>query len=526
MAKIKEEDIDALRERADVVEIVSGYTRLKKAGAHTFKGLCPFHQEKTPSFSVDSAKGLTYCFGCGVGGNIYHFVQKAENLPFPEAVEWVARKMGFQLRYEESRPGDQQRAGVKARLLEANREAARFFHDALMTASEADEARRYLSGRGFGQDVAERWKLGFAPGRDALCKHLLSKGFAREEIERSDLGRISERDGSLYDTFRGRITFPTWNLQDDVVGFGARALGDQQPKYLNTSETPVFQKSRIMFGLNRAKSAIARGVAVVVEGYTDVILLHEAGITEAVATNGVALGETHFELLKKFTDRAVLMLDADQAGRGATERSFGVHHRIGIEVLVAPLPAGRDPADVVSEDGAEGIRKAIDAARPLLEFKLEQTLQKMPQDTPETRSRAVRAAAEVLGWHPDPIARHEYAFMVGERVGVDPEVIQRALADEARTSEGVGGSSGSDRGRLPGHVKVEREALRLLLLEMGSTARWVEDVEESDFTSGARRELFRAARASETSSARLAEKLSPDALALFSELTVGAETIS
>jgi DNA primase len=526
MAKIKEEDIDALRERADIVEIVSGYTRLKKAGANTFKGLCPFHQEKTPSFSVDSVKNVWHCFGCQAGGNIYHFVQKAENLPFPEAVEWVARKMGFPLRYEETRPGEQQRSGMKARMLDANREAADFFHDALMTLPEADEARRYLSGRGFGKEVAERWKLGFAPGSDKLCKHLLSKGFAREEIERSDLGRVSERDGSLYDTFRGRITFPTWNLQDDVVGFGARALGDQQPKYLNTAETPVFQKSRVMFGLNRAKSAIARGVAVVVEGYTDVILLHEAGIAEAVATNGVALGETHFELLKKFTDRAVLMLDADQAGRGATERSFGVHHRIGIEVLVAPLPAGRDPADVVSEDGAEGIRKAIDAARPLLEFKLEETLQKMPLDTPETRSRAVRAAAEVLGWHPDPIARHEYAFMVGERVGVDPEVIQRALADEAHTSEGVGGTSGADRGRLPGHVKVEREALRLLLLDTGTTARWVEDLQESDFTSGARRELFRAARASETSSARLAQTLSPDALALFSELTVGAETNS
>src|SRR5919106_5194562 len=210
MAKIKEEDIDALRERADIVEIVSGYTRLKKAGANTFKGLCPFHQEKTPSFSVDSAKGLTYCFGCGVGGNIYQFVQKVENLPFPEAVEWVARKMGFQLRYEETRPGDQQRSGMKARLLEANREAADFFQGALMALPEADEARRYLSGRGFDKDVAERWQLGFAPGRDKLCRHLLSKGFAREEIERSDLGRVSERDGNLYDTFRGRIIFPTW----------------------------------------------------------------------------------------------------------------------------------------------------------------------------------------------------------------------------------------------------------------------------------------------------------------------------
>jgi DNA primase len=529
MAKIKEEDIDALRERADIVEIMTGYTTLKKAGTHTFKGLCPFHQEKTPSFTVDASKGVWHCFGCAAGGNLYHFVQRAENLPFPEAVEWLARKTGFQLRYEEMRPGEQRAVGVKARLIEANRIAADFFHDQLMTSSDADLARRYLSGRGFGKEVAGRWRLGYAPGGDALCRHLLSKGFTRKEIEQADLGRSSERDGSLYDTFRRRIIFPTWNLQDDVIAFGARALAAEQgPKYLNSSETPVFQKSRVMFGLNKAKKSIARGnPAIVVEGYTDVIALHEAGIAEAVATNGVALADTHFELLKKFTERAVLMLDADQAGQGATERSFGVHHRIGIEVLVAPLPAGRDPADVAAEDGPEGIRKAIDAARPLLEFKLEQTIAKLPLDTPEARSRAVREAARVLGWHPDPIARHEYAFMVAERIGVGAEVVQRALSEEAPASEHPGGTDSRGSGRLPGHVKVEREALRLLLSDTALAVDRVVDIEESDFTSAARRELFEAAadaaRAGRPAGADLAQRLSGDAVSLFAELAV-AET--
>lgn len=532
MAKIKEEDIDLVRERADIVDLVSGYSALKKSGGTTFKGLCPFHSEKTPSFTVDGSKGLWHCFGCQEGGNVYHFVQRIENLPFPEAVEWLARKVGVDLRYEDQRPGEERAKGQRARLVQANEAASRFFHDTLMSSEDASEARRYLGTRGFDREVAARWQLGYAPGRNALCKHLLSKGFSAEEVQQADLCRTSDRDGSLYDTFRQRVIFPTWNHQGDVVAFGARALGDQQPKYLNTSETRVFSKSRVMYGLDRAKSAIARsGCAVVVEGYTDVIALHEAGIVETVATNGVALGETHFELLKKFCRRVILMLDPDQAGQGATERSFDIHHRIGIEVLVAPLPPGRDPAEVATEDGSDGLRKIIDAARPLLEFKLEQTVAKLPTDTPEARSAALRATARVLGWHPDPIARHQYAAMTAERIGVDAEGVQRALDDElSRASSAVGETSADNKRarRLPGHVKVEREALKLLLTRPADAAVLVADLEESDFTSPARRELFRQALiarrdADRANDAELAGALSPDALSLFTELRVGAD---
>lgn len=535
MARIVDSDIDRLRDSADVVEIVSGYTTLKKSGTHRFVGLCPFHSEKTPSFQVDTAKSLFHCFGCGEGGNIYQFIQKAENLPFPEAVEWLARKTNFTLQYEEQRPGEQQQAGLKARLIAANEAAARFFHETLFTSPDAADARSYLEQRGLGREVAQRWLLGYAPGRDALCKHLRTKGFSDDEIVGADLGRRNDRDGSLYDFFRQRITFPTWNLQGDVVAFGARALGDQQPKYLNTSDTRVFSKSRVMYGLHRAKSAMARGVAVVVEGYTDVIALHEAGIHETVATNGTALGETHLEQLKKFTGRAVLMFDSDQAGRGAAEKGWGdslnqapLATRVGIELLVAPLPPGRDPADMAREDGADSIRKALEAAQPLVEFKLEQTIDKLPLDTPEARSAAVREAARVLGWHPDPIARHEYAFKAAQRIGVDPEVVQRALNESGRSRqpEGEPDTVVKDR-RLPGHVKVEREALGLLLTERSDTDEWLGDVEESDFTSPARREVFRHAlrlvRGEVRDEARVAQELSPDALELFTELSVGAD---
>lgn len=536
MAKIKENDIDALRERVDIVDIVSNYTQLKKSGASTFKGLCPFHAEKTPSFQVNAGSGLFHCFGCQKGGNIYQFVQEVESLPFPEAVEWVARKIGYQLHYEDQRPGEQQRSGQKARLIAANKIATEFFHKTLMDSPDALQARRYLEGRGFDKEVAERWQLGYAPGRDALCKLLLQKGFKRDEIVAADLGKVSERDSSLYDSFRQRIIFPTWSIQGDVVGFGARALGDQQPKYLNTAETPVFAKSRIMYGLNRAKSPIARSYALVVEGYTDVIALHEAGIEQAVATNGVALGETHFELLKKWATRVVLMFDADAAGMGAAERGWGVEadlrqmplaHRIGLEVLVAPLPVGRDPAEVVQEDGAEGINKVVGAAQPLLQFKLDQTIAKLPLDTPESRARAVREVVKVLGWHPDPIARHQYTFTVARRIGIEPEAVQRALSDEQSfTPAGGGGREQAERvRRVPGHIKVEKEALTLLLSEDREATSSIGELAEELFT-GARRELFvriRDAHAKGSSvDARITEDLSPEASALFTELAVGS----
>lgn len=528
MPKIKDEDIDLLRDKADIVEVISSYSHLKRSGGHTFKGLCPFHSEKTPSFTVDTAKGLFHCFGCSEGGNVYHFVQKIENLPFPEAVEWLARRFNYDLRYEDQSPGQVQAWGRKRRLADANKAAADFFHKALMESPDASEARSYLAGRGFGREVAERWQLGYAPGRNSLCTHLLDKGFSQQEILDADLGRVSERDGQLFDTFRQRIIFPTWSLQDDVVAFGARAMGDQQPKYLNTGDTPLFSKSRFMYGLNRAKSTLARSHAIVVEGYTDVIALHEASVTQAVATNGTALGETHFEQLKRFTSRAVLMFDADSAGKSATERGFGLHHRIGLEVLVAPLPPGRDPAEVVTSEGAEGIAKVIDNAQPLLEFKLDQTLGKLALDTPEARARAVREAVQVLGWHPDPIARHEYAFMVARRIGVEPEAVQRALS-ERRSSPlaAAGGTNGRDRERrLPGHVKVEREALQLLLTNVRDIEPWLDEVAETDFTSPARRELMREAVSAVRSGGSLrsdaVERLSPEAAALYTELSVAA----
>jgi DNA primase len=528
MAKIKDEDIDLLRERADIVEVVSAYTQLKKSGGNTFKGLCPFHSEKTPSFSVDAARGLYHCFGCGEGGNIYHFIEKTESLSFPEAVEWLARKQGFELHFEEQRAGERRVQGMKLRIVEANEAAAQFFHDRLMTSQSAAGARSYLDSRGFGREVAARWELGYAPGGDALTQHLLAKKFPQEVLREADLSRRSERDGRLYDTFRQRLMFPTRSHQGDVVGFGGRILpGADGPKYLNSAATPAFNKSRVMYGLQRAKSTLARGnPAIVVEGYTDVIALHEAGIDQAVATNGVALGESHLELLKKFTQRLVLMFDADEAGKGATERGFDLQHKLGIEVLVAPLPSGSDPADVIAAGGVERVRKYVEEAQPLMEFKLEKTIEKLPLDTPEARGRAVGAVVEVLGWHPDPVARGEYAFLAARRIGIDAESIQRALAERRSGASALQGGTSNDRiRRLPGHVKVEREALQLLVTRGDEVNAHLEGIDERDFTSPPRRELFSAARAAVADGTRSLDgrdvgDLSPEARSLLSELVV------
>jgi len=529
MAKIKDEDIDLLRERADIVEVVSAYTHLKRSGGHTFKGLCPIHDEKTPSFTVDSARGLGHCFGCGWGGNVYQFVQEKENLPFPDAVEWVARKFGYSLRYEDETPEERRTQGLKPRILQANQIAAEFYHRQLMENPDATEARKYLGTRGFNREVAARWLLGYAPGRDATCKLLLSKDFTKEEIVAADLGRVSDRDGSLYDSFRQRITFPTWDLQSQVVAFGARALADQQPKYLNTSETPVFSKSRFMYGLNRAKSSIARdNPAIVVEGYTDVIALHEAGLVEAVATNGTALGESHLTLLRKFTDRVVLVFDADEAGAHAAMRGFGdvkdpLFRQVGLDILVATVPSGRDPADLVRADGAEAMTRVIEAAAPIWEAKLEQTMSSIPLDTPEARLRAVRAAVEVVMSHPDPLARHEYAFTIAQRAGVDVEAVQRALSEVRRRTPDL--SPRPTDKRFPGNVKVEREALRLLLLHGQRVIAFAGELDESLFTAPPRRELLNAVLAAAGDGhppSAAATNLSPDAFSLYTELTVGS----
>lgn len=457
MAVIVPEDVQELRERADLVEVVSGHMKLKKAG-RVFKGLCCFHQEKTPSFTVDPDKQLYYCHGCGAGGDVFTFIQNADGLTFSEAAERLAHRFGVTLRFEKG-PGRE--GGTRSRLIDVCGEASRFFADKLLNAPEAEVARSYWLSRGFSGDEAREWGVGFSPkSRDALYRHLLSKKFSAEEIVAADVVYRNDQ-GEHVDRFRGRVMFPVSDLSGQVIGFGARAMGDDHPKYLNSRETAIYKKARLLFGLDRGKSEMSQsGTAVVCEGYTDVIALHKVGIKTAVATCGTALGEEHFALIKRFCDRVILAFDADAAGALASERGFGIHSKLGLEVLVAPLPEGKDPADVALGEGREIVEKIIAESVPLMRFVLEREIDRHRTDTPEGKAKAVRAAISLLSWEPNRVARSEHGFWVARRVSVAPEQVQLELA-ESRAAGGEGPAMQAVR--LPGHVRVEREALTILM---------------------------------------------------------------
>ncbi len=456
--RIVAQDIQDLRERADIVEVVSGYTKLRKAG-RVFKGLCCFHQEKTPSFTVDPAKQLYYCHGCGNGGDIFRFVQEADGLMFSEAAQKLADRFGVTLHFEGAAAGSD---GARSFLLAACKAASEHFAD-LYRRPEGAPARRYLEGRGFNRHDADLWTLGFAPsGRDQLYRHLLQRKFSSKQIVEAGLAVVTE-SGEHRDRFRNRVVFPVRSLTGQVVGFGARALGDEQPKYINSSETPIYSKGKILYGLDRAKAEIVRsGTAVVTEGYTDVIALHKVGVTNAVATCGTALGEEHFALIKRFCEKAILAFDADAAGAVASERGFGIHARMGLDVLVAPLPPGRDPADVALSDGAAAVQEILSGAIPLMRFVLEREISRNDLSTPDGKARAVRAAARLLAWEPNRVARGEHGFWLASRVGVAPEEVQLEIAESMSPGRADPGREGPAI-RRPGHVKVEREALAILL---------------------------------------------------------------
>ncbi|MDX1448626.1 MAG: DNA primase, partial [Acidimicrobiia bacterium] len=336
-----DEDRDRIRAAVNIADLVAELTTVKRSGRNHM-AVCVFHQEKTPSMSLDVARGLYKCHGCHAAGDIFTFVQETQGLTFPEAMEWLARRAGIQLTED---PAAAKRAGRRKALVDVSRAALEFYHARLMSAADAGQARAYLRSRGYDADTVADFKLGYAPGGDRsdhLVRELRSRGFQDRVMIEAGLARKG-RGGGSYDYFRDRLMFPTWDIQGEVVGFGGRILGDGQPKYLNTPETPIYKKSRLLYGLDRARREIQRaGYAVVVEGYTDVISLHRHGLPLAVATNGTALGDDHFELLRRFTERIVLAFDADAAGSRAARRgeSLDIPVRLDLDLRVAEMPPG------------------------------------------------------------------------------------------------------------------------------------------------------------------------------------------
>jgi DNA primase len=465
--RIRQEDIEAVRERTDIVKLVSGYLTLRKSGHDSYSGLCPFHTEKTPSFSVSPAKGVFYCFGCGQGGDAIRFLREVEHLDFADAVERLAKEAGVTLRYEGDTPADRRAASRRQALHRANEEAAELYHQVLLDGREGEEARRYLADRGIDRETAAAFGIGYAPGQPDFLLRRLASSLSTEILVEAGLV-IGDSGGDVRDRFRGRITFPVRDLSGRAVGIGARLLPgrpeqghrDEGPKYLNSPETPVYRKGEVLYNLDRAKGAVTRtGEIHVVEGYTDVIAMAQAGIETAVATCGTALGEGHFRLASRFAERMVLAFDSDEAGARAAERAFQFLESYPLRPVVLILPEGKDPADLLRSEGAEAMLALAKGAIPLVEYMLRRTVGRHDLSTVEGQSAAVAAALPMLEQLGDPVRQSEYAHVLAELAGVTEGSVVLAL-ERRLSGRPVEVRQAIKRASV--QEKVEREMLRLL----------------------------------------------------------------
>ncbi|HEX5495746.1 MAG TPA: DNA primase [Mycobacteriales bacterium] len=487
--RIRDEDIALVRERSPVEEVVGEQVALRNAGGGSMKGLCPFHDERSPSFHVTPARGLWYCFGCGEGGDVIRFVEKVDGVGFTEAVERLAARAGVQLRYVEGGSAPIRQRGERSRLLEANA-AAQEFYAGQLAGVEAGPAREYLTGRGFDSDAVARFGCGFAPaGWDALTRHLLGRGFSQRELITVGLSRESRR-GGVIDRFHRRLLWPIRDTSGDVLGFGARRLFDDDPieaKYLNTPETPVYKKGQVLYGMDLARRDIARRhQAVVVEGYTDVMACHLAGVPTAVATCGTALGAEHIGVLRRllmdsdeFGGEVIFTFDGDEAGQRAALRAFADDQRFVMQTFVAVEPGGLDPCELRQARGDAAVRDLVARRQPLFAFALRAVLSRYDLDTAEGRVRALDRAAPLVARIKDRSLRPEYARRLAGDLGMEVEPVLARVAELVRADRSGGGrpatasrpAGGAERsagGRADGRpdpedprLRVEREALKL-----------------------------------------------------------------
>ena len=412
--KIRARDIEEVKSRVNIADVVGEYVSLKNSSVGSLKGLCPFHDEKSPSFNVRPMQGFYHCFGCGEGGDAYKFIQQMDSISFTEAVEKLAARVGYELTYEEGGASVDQ--GQKSRILEANNASAIFYASQLMS-DEATTGRDFLKSRGFDKSAAERFGVGYAPkGWSNLTDHLKTIGFSIDELVVAGLATKSDR--GAYDKFRGRLIWPIRDSTGQVIGFGARKLyeDDQGPKYLNTSDTLVYHKSSVLYGIDLAKKDISKQQrVVVVEGYTDVMACHLAGVTTAVATCGTAFGDEHIRIINRLLSadkespaQVIFTFDPDAAGQKAAMRAYADSHKFSAQTFVAVGPDGLDPCDLRSEKGDAAVVEMIDGKKPLFEFAIKQKISKFDLSTIEGRVGAARAAAPVVAQIMDPSMRPAY----------------------------------------------------------------------------------------------------------------------
>ena len=489
--RIRDDDIALVRERARIDEVVREYVTLKNAGGGSLKGLCPFHDERTPSFHVTPSRGMWYCFGCAEGGDVLNFVQRMDHLTFAESVEKLADKFGVELRYVEGGAATNRQQGQRTRLVEAHKVAAAFFVEQLTT-PEAQIGREFLKERGFDQQAAQHFGVGYAPKSwDALTSHLRSKGFTDEELRAG--GLVSQGNRGSYDRFRGRLIWPIRDLSGDVVGFGARRLHDDDdgPKYLNTPETPLYKKSQVLYGIDLARRDIAKQQqAVIVEGYTDVMACHLAGITTAVATCGTAFGSEHIKVLRRLLmdddqmrGQVIFTFDGDAAGQKAALKAFNEDQRFVAQTFVAVEPHGMDPCDLRLALGDEAVRALVEQRTPLFQFAIRAALANHDLNTAEGRIGALQDVAPIVASIKDPALRPEYTRLLAGWLGLDLDAVTKAVRGGTKGGQATSSTRPAPKaGPVDPAAKVEREVLKCALQYPALASAWFASVEPSAFT--------------------------------------------
>jgi DNA primase len=537
--RIKDEDVQHIRDHAPIDDVVGEYVQLKSAGGGQKKGLCPFHDEKSPSFHVTPSKGYFHCFGCQTGGDVIAFLMKIDHLTFTETIERLADRIGYTLRYEESGSAPSGPSVNRSRLVAANALAATFFQEQLNTSPDAAHGRDLLTKRGFDKNACQTFGVGYAPDSwDSLTKYLRAAGYTIEELELAGLSKMGER-GPI-DKFRNRLTWPIRDISGDVVGFGARKLAsdeeDQGPKYLNTSETPIYKKSQVLYGLDMAKKEIAKKrQVVIVEGYTDVMAAQLAGITTAVATCGTAFGAEHIRIIRRllmdddaFRGEVIFTFDGDAAGQKAAMRAFSEDQKFVTQTFVAVEPDGLDPCDLRQIKGDLALRDLIAKRVPLFEFAIRTELKLHNLTTAEGRVNALNATAPLVAQIRDKSLRPEYSRLLAGWLGIEVEIVTSAVSQGARRSAPAAAAAETEGDQVDQtwrphpqepRLLLEREVLKARLQMPDLVTTWSE-IEEAAFTHPAYVEMKRVIDAHASSTIQIDEITDERMKTIFTELTV------
>ena len=529
--RIRDEDVAYVRDHSPIDEVVADYVQLKNAGGGQKKGLCPFHDEKSPSFHVTPSKGYFHCFGCQTGGDVIAFVMKMDHITFTETIERLAERIGYQLRYDES--GSSDRPSVnRSRLVAANTAAMKFYQEQLGLPGPAQIGRDFIQKKGFTKADADQFQVGYAPDEwDALYKHLTALGYTQEELSTAGLIKESAR-GTQIDRYRNRVMWPVKDISGDVVGFGARKLAgddvDQGPKYLNTSETPLYKKSQLLYGLDVAKKEIAKKrQVVIVEGYTDVMAAHLAGVTTAVATCGTAFGDEHIRVIRRllmdddaFRGEVIFTFDGDAAGQKAALRAFDDDQKFVAQTFVAVASNGMDPNELRQSGGDEAVRDLIARRVPLFEFAIKSVINNYDTATPEGRVTALNQVAPLIGKIKDASLRPEYIRSLAGWLGMDTDTVSQAVKRVAgKSNTPLPDQPASQVNLKDPLLMLEREVLKAKLQVPEMIADWG-SLEPNAFTFPPYAALRDAINQGDGDTAKLIEAAPDDYRYLITELTV------